>query len=53
MSAFHGNAIPPVNGTAVSLTKDTVENTTGALLSRRADDLIAKEGVNSVAVVFR
>jgi hypothetical protein len=45
--------MPPANGTSVSLTKDTLENMTGALLSRRADDLVAKEGVNSVAVVFR
>jgi solute carrier family 45 protein 1/2/4 len=50
-----GNVIPPVNGTSVSIARDSSHNATGALLWRQeADAFVPKvEGVNSVAIVFR
>ena len=46
-----------MNGTSVSLTEDSSQNVTAAaaaLLGRRVEGVVtAKEGVNSVAVVFR
>jgi len=50
-----GNVIPAMNGTSVSLTEDPSQNVTAAaLLWRQVEGgVVAKEGVNSVAVIFR
>jgi solute carrier family 45 protein 1/2/4 len=42
-----GNVLPSINGTTSS------QNATRDLLWRQADPVVAKEGVNSVAVIFR
>jgi len=58
-SVLHGNhpssVIPPTNKTSNSLTQDLSQNMTSALLWSRADEdmVVAKAGVNTVAVIFR
>jgi hypothetical protein len=45
-----GGVVAPINGTSVSLMGRI---STNSFLSRQVDEGVAKEGVNSVAVVFR